>query len=285
MRAAAEGCEVVVENAALVPVTRSSEAEYRSVNVDGCRTTLDAAEAAGAYVVRVSSSAIYGVPQQLPTPTTAPLAAFDPYGRSKAEAERMVAARREAGLAIASLRPRTLVGEGRLGLFDVIFGRVRAGKRVPIFGRGLNRSQLCDVQDLCSAVLAAIERRASGDYNVGSSGYATVREDIEALIAHAGTPASGAAGAGLGDPRRAAAARPDRTLAVHPVALGLGRRGLLPRSDERGGRPGLAAALLERRHPRELLRRLRAPRGGRGTLGPPPPPARRPGAAPARLRP
>ncbi len=189
MRAAAEGCEVVVENAALVPVTRSSEAEYRSVNVDGCRTTLDAAEAAGAYVARVSSSAIYGVPQQLPTPTTAPLAAFDPYGRSKAEAERMVAARREAGLAIASLRPRTLVGEGRLGLFDVIFGRVRAGKRVPIFGRGLNRSQLCDVQDLCSAVLAAIDRRASGNYNVGSSGYATVREDIEALIAHAGTPA------------------------------------------------------------------------------------------------
>ncbi len=190
MRAAVEGCEVVVENAALVPVTRSSEAEYRSVNVDGCRTTLDAAEAVGAYVVRVSSSAIYGVPKILPTPTTAPLDAFDPYGRSKAEAERMVAARREGGLAIASLRPRTLVGEGRLGLFDVIFGRVRAGKRVPVFGRGLNRSQLCDVQDLCSAVLAAIERRASGDYNVGSSGYGTVRDDIEALIAHAGTSAS-----------------------------------------------------------------------------------------------
>jgi nucleoside-diphosphate-sugar epimerase len=189
MRRAVDGCEVVVENAALVPVTRSSEAEYRSVNVDGCRTTLDAAEAAGAYVVRISSSAIYGVPRELPTPTTAPLAAFDPYGRSKAEAERMVAERRAGGLAIASLRPRTLVGEGRLGLFDVIFGRVRAGKRVPVFGRGRNRSQLCDVQDLCSAALAAVERRASGDYNVGSSAYGTVREDIERLIAHAGTSA------------------------------------------------------------------------------------------------
>ena len=189
MRAAAAGCEVVVENAALVPVTRSSPAEYRSVNVDGCRVTLDAAEQAGAYVVRVSSSAIYGVPRQLPTPVTAPLDAFDPYGRSKAEAERMVAERRAAGLAIASLRPRTLVGEGRLGLFDVIFGRVQAGKRVPVFGRGLNRSQLCDVRDLCSAAMAAIERRASGDYNVGSSGYGTVREDIERLIAHAGTGA------------------------------------------------------------------------------------------------
>ena len=89
MRAAVDGCEVVVENAALVPVTRSTEAEYRSVNVDGCRTTLDAAEAAGAYVVRVSSSAIYGVPRAAPDagrPRRSP--PFDPYGRSKAEAER-----------------------------------------------------------------------------------------------------------------------------------------------------------------------------------------------------
>ena len=189
MRAAVEGSEVVVENAALVPVTRSTEAEYHSVNLDGCRTTLDAAEAAGAYVVRISSSAIYGVPKQLPTPVTAPLDPFDPYGRSKAAAERMVAERRAGGLAIASLRPRTLVGAGRLGLFDVIFGRVRAGKRVPVFGRGTNRSQLCDVRDLCSAAMAAIERRASGDYNVGSSGYGTVRDDIERLIEHAGTSA------------------------------------------------------------------------------------------------
>jgi nucleoside-diphosphate-sugar epimerase len=101
----------------------------------------------------------------------------------------MVAERRAAWLPIASLRPPTLVGEGRLGLFDEIFGRDRAGKRVPVFGRGLNRSQLCDVQDLCSAAVAAAERGASGDYNVGSSAYGTVREDIEELIAHAGTSA------------------------------------------------------------------------------------------------
>jgi nucleoside-diphosphate-sugar epimerase len=189
MRAAVRGCEVVVENAALVPVTRSSAEEYRSVNVSGCMTTLDAAEAEGAYVVRISSSAVYGVPRQLPTPPSAPLAPFDPYGRSKAEAEALVAKRRSESLRIASIRPRTLVGAGRLGLFDVIFARVRAGKRVPIFGRGHNRSQLCDVEDLCTAVLAAAERRASGDYNVGSSDYGTVREDIEALIAHAGTDA------------------------------------------------------------------------------------------------
>ena len=187
MREAVRGCELVVENAALVPVTRSTGEEYRSVNVDGCLTTLAAAEAEGAHVVRISSSAIYGKPTVLPTPPEGPIKPFDPYGRSKAEAEMKMAERRAAGQPIASIRPRTLVGAGRLGLFDVIFARVRGGKRVPVFGRGANRSQLCDVEDLCSAVLAAAERRASGDYNVGSSAYGTVRQDIEALIAHAGT--------------------------------------------------------------------------------------------------
>jgi nucleoside-diphosphate-sugar epimerase len=189
LRRAADDRDVVVDNAALVPVTRASEAEYRSVNVDGCRNTLDAAEATGAYVLHISSSAIYGVPVELPVRAETPLTPFEPYGRSKAEAERLVEARRAAGLTVASLRPRTLLGEGRLGLFDVIFGRVRAGKRVPIFGRGDNRVQMCDVDDFCAAAVAAVERRASGDYNIGSAGFGTVREDLEGLIARVGSAA------------------------------------------------------------------------------------------------
>ena len=161
------------------------------MNVDGCLATLDGGRGRGrprgAHLVqrdlRDAARAAGAARRRRSQP-------FDPYGRSKAEAERKMAERRAAGQPIASIRPRTLVGRGRLGLFDVIFGRVRAGKRVPVFGRGTNRSQLCDVEDLCSAVLAAAERRASGDYNVGSSGYGTVREDIEALIEHAGTSAA-----------------------------------------------------------------------------------------------
>jgi nucleoside-diphosphate-sugar epimerase len=187
LRRAMIGCEVVVDNAALVPVSRAAPAEYRSVNVDGCRATLDAAEAEGAYVLHISSSAIYGVPVELPVTTDTPLAPFEPYGRSKAEAERLVHARRETGLTVASLRPRTLLGDGRLGLFDVIFARVQRGRRVPIFGRGLNQVQMCDVEDFCAAAVAAVERRANGDYNIGSAGYGTVREDLQELIDRVGS--------------------------------------------------------------------------------------------------
>jgi nucleoside-diphosphate-sugar epimerase len=186
---AASGCEVVVDNAALVPVTRSTREEFRSVNVDGCRNTLDAARAQGAYALHVSSSSIYGVPHELPVTEATPLRPFEPYGESKAAAEQVVRRERERGLVVASLRSRALVGEGRLGLFEVVFRRVRAGKRIPLFGNGDIRIQLCDAEDFCRAALACIERRASGDYNVGSSRFGTVRQDLEALIAHAGTGA------------------------------------------------------------------------------------------------
>jgi nucleoside-diphosphate-sugar epimerase len=183
------GCDVVVDNAALVPVTRASDEEFRSVNVEGCRTTLEAARDAGAYVLHISSSAIYGIPVELPVTERTPFAPFEPYGRSKAEADRLVARERASGLPAASLRPRTLIGPGRMGLFDLIFRRVEEGKSVPLFGSGQNRVQMCDVQDFCTACLAAIERRAETDFNIGATSFGTARGDIEALIDHAGTGA------------------------------------------------------------------------------------------------
>src|SRR3712207_8781506 len=51
---------------------------FRSeVNVFGCRNVLDAAEAAGAYVLHVSSTSIYGVPRELPVTRATPLEPLD----------------------------------------------------------------------------------------------------------------------------------------------------------------------------------------------------------------
>lgn len=186
---ATRGCDVVIDNAALVPVTRATPAQYEAVNVAGCGNVLDAAEAVGAYVLHISSSAIYGIPDRLPVTADTPLAPFEPYGASKADAERLVGRRRAAGLTVGSLRPRALLGAGRLGLFEVIFARIQRGRRVPLFGRGDNLLQTCDVDDFCSAAVAAVERKANAGYNIGAAEFGTVRDDLQALIERAGTGA------------------------------------------------------------------------------------------------
>lgn len=184
---AAKGCDVVVDNAALVPVTGSSLAEFRGVNVEGCRNVLDAARAAGAYVVHVSSSSIYGLPTRFPVTEATPIAPFEIYGQSKAEAESLVHRERAAGLVVSSLRSRALLGRGRLGLFELVFSRIRAGKRVPLFGRGDNVLQMCDARDFAAAALACIRVRANSDYNIGAAEYATPRRDLESLIDRLGS--------------------------------------------------------------------------------------------------
>ena len=186
---AVEGCGLVVDNAVLPPVSRATPAELRSVNVEGCRTVLEAARRAGAYAVHVSSSSVYGVPATLPVTEETPFAPFEPYGASKAEAEGVVEEQRRRGLAVSSLRSRALLGRGRLGLFEIVFRRVAAGRRVPLFGRGGARIQMCDAEEFSEAVLAATERRAVGSYNLGTASFGTVREDLEGLIGHAGTGA------------------------------------------------------------------------------------------------
>jgi nucleoside-diphosphate-sugar epimerase len=187
MLRAADGCDVVVDNAALVPVTRSTAEGFRAVNVTGCENTLAAARSTGAYVVHVSSSAIYGKPTAMPVREDAPLVPFEPYGASKAEAEEVVHRERAAGLTVSSLRSRALLGQGRLGLFELVFNRIRQNKRVPMFGRGTNVIQMCDARDFSAAALACIEQKSNGDYNIGASDHGSVRQDLEALIERVGS--------------------------------------------------------------------------------------------------
>ena len=189
MEKATRDVDVVVDNAALVPVTRSDPATYTGVNVDGCRTTLQAARKRDLYVLHISSSAIYGVPKELPIRPTTPLAPFEPYGESKARADVLVSELRRNGQVVASLRPRTLLGEGRLGIFDVIFARARRQARADV---RLGAQQGADERRrglLRRRAGPAIRKEANDDYNVGAAEFGTVRDDLQALIDHAGTEA------------------------------------------------------------------------------------------------
>ncbi|HEX7256333.1 MAG TPA: NAD-dependent epimerase/dehydratase family protein [Gaiellaceae bacterium] len=177
------GADVLVHAAAALPI-RGSPRELRSVNVDGSATLLRAAREAGVRrVVVVSSAVVYGL---LPAPVTenAEPRPIEPYGRSKLEAERLALA---DGAVV--LRPTAFLGPGRLGAFGILFRFVREGRRVYTLGPGRNRYQLLDVDDLVEAILLAAERPVEGGtFNLGADDPGTVREELEALVRHAGTP-------------------------------------------------------------------------------------------------
>jgi nucleoside-diphosphate-sugar epimerase len=183
------GAELVVHAAAALPI-RASRAAIRSVNVDGTANVLAAAREAGVRrVLFVSSAAVYGVPEVHPILEDAPLVGVGHYGESKIEAERVCLDFVRRGLDVAIVRPKTFVGPGRLGVFEILFDWIREGRRIYVLGDGSNCYQLLDVDDLVEALLLAAGAPgiAGEAINVGATEFGTVRSDLEALIRHAGS--------------------------------------------------------------------------------------------------
>ena len=181
------GADIVVHAAAALPIQAKRETIF-SVNVGGTENVVAAARDAGVgRVVLISSTAVYGVPRVHPLCEDAPVVGVGWYGESKIQAERVV--REAVGVETATVRPKTFLGPERLGVFEILFDWIREGRRIPILGSGHNRYQLLAVSDLVDAIVRAGERpEAVGEtFNVGAREFGTVREDLGALIAHAGS--------------------------------------------------------------------------------------------------
>ncbi|HUF32495.1 MAG TPA: NAD-dependent epimerase/dehydratase family protein [Acidimicrobiales bacterium] len=187
LRAAVEGVDVVLHNVAQVPLARDREL-FWSVNVVGTANVLLAArQARVAKVVHTSSSAVYGIPERNPVDETTPPRPLEAYGRAKLEAEALCRDAVAAGQDVTVIRPRTILGHGRLGIMAILFELVAEGAPVFVFGRGDNRYQLVHANDLAEACLLAGERAGPATYNIGATEFGTMRETLQALCDHAGT--------------------------------------------------------------------------------------------------
>ena len=185
--AAVDGCDVVFNNVAQVPLARDIDL-LRTVNVDGTELLLDAARRAGVgKVVHTSSSAVFGIPASNPVlPTTSP-APIEAYGHAKLAAERACRAAVADGLDVTVVRPRTILGHGRLGIFGILFDWIADGADVFVLGRGDNLYQFVHADDLARVCILAAARPGPAVFNAGAARFGTMRESLEALCDHAGT--------------------------------------------------------------------------------------------------
>jgi nucleoside-diphosphate-sugar epimerase len=187
VRRACEGVDVVQHNVAQVPLAKD-QALFTSVNVGGTENLLRAARDAGVRkVMYTSSSAVFGVPRSNPVTEDTPPTPGESYGQAKFEAEKLCREYAERGLDVTILRPRTILGHGRLGIFQILFEWVRQGANVPVLGRGDNAYQFVHADDLAEACRLAGERPGAANYNCGAERFGTMRQALEALCRHAGT--------------------------------------------------------------------------------------------------
>ncbi len=137
-------------------------------------------------LVFTSSCAVYGTPDSHPIYEDSPINPMGVYGKAKRIAENILLNYQDVETVI--IRPKSFIGTGRLGIFQLFFEWVEEGRKIPIFGDGENRFQLLEVTDLAHACyLAAIKGKDKEVYNVGATEFGTVNHDITAFLSHADT--------------------------------------------------------------------------------------------------
>jgi nucleoside-diphosphate-sugar epimerase len=186
--AACRDVEVVFHNVAQVPLAKDREL-FWSVNCGGTENLLVAAVASGVRkIVHTSSSAVFGIPPRNPVDESVEPRPGEAYGRAKLEGERLVRRFVETeGVDATIIRPRTILGHGRLGIFQILFNWLEEGRAIPVLGRGDNLYQFVHADDLADACIRAADRAGFAIYHVGAERFGTMRETLEALCTHAGT--------------------------------------------------------------------------------------------------
>lgn len=180
LRRALDGIEVVVHAAAALP----SGGDLAATNVIATELVAREAERAGvSRSILISSGVVYGLGASPLRETDEPKP-IEAYGRSKLRAEECWLTGAPSPIV---LRPAAFIGPERLGVFGILFRWILEERRIYVLGDGRNRYQLLDVGDLVSAIVLAGESPAEGVVNVGGLVSGTVREDLEALIEHAGS--------------------------------------------------------------------------------------------------
>jgi nucleoside-diphosphate-sugar epimerase len=187
LRDAMRDCDVVVHSAAALP-SYSADA-IMSTEVAGTRNVLQAAADNGIErVIHISSTAVYGTKASGATETS-DIEVIGPYAEAKILAERECEPFRANGMCVPVLRPKTFVGPERLGIWSILYDWAHSGSGFPLIGKGNNKYQLLDVEDLCDVIyttLTAPSEQVNDVFNVGAKEFGTMREDFQAVLDHAG---------------------------------------------------------------------------------------------------
>jgi dTDP-glucose 4,6-dehydratase len=166
--------DVIVNFAAESHVDRSilSSAEFVRTNVVGTHTLLESAlRCKVSLFIQVSTDEVYGSIQSGSWSESSPLEPNSPYAATKASADLIALSFfKTHGLDVRITRCSNNYGPNQFPekLIPLAMTNLIEGKKIPLYGDGLNSRDWLFVEDHCRAIELVIERGAAGNvYNIG----------------------------------------------------------------------------------------------------------------------
>ena len=180
---ASKGIDYIFHNVAQVPLAKDKEL-FDSVNNVGTMNIVKAASInCCQHLVYTSSSAVYGIPSSNPVNENTPANPVEEYGKAKLDGEKMCLKYKDK-MDVTIIRPRTILGKGRLGIFQILFEWVYLNQNLPVFDGGNNIYQFVHCDDLSDACIKSVEKKCTGIFNIGTNDYCSMKATLNSLIEH-----------------------------------------------------------------------------------------------------
>ena len=178
----------VHHNAALVPLTKAGK-DFHKANVTGTINVLkNSIKYSVSHFSHMSSSAIFGKPKDKNSNVDSNN--YNPtgvYGKSKHKAELEVLKSKNFFKSCSIIRPRPIVGKGRLGIFEILFDWVSEEKKIPVIGNAKNKFQFAHIDDLVDVSIETAMKNISGVFNIGTDRYSTLKNDLNSSFEKLGS--------------------------------------------------------------------------------------------------
>jgi len=178
-----ENVDIVFHNVAQVPLSNNTKLLWE-VNFEGTKNLLELCyKHKIKKIIFTSTSAVYGIPNRNPVNEKTKPLPLEEYGKAKLAAENLCKLySRQYNLDITIIRPRTILGAGRLGIFEFLFEWIKNNNPVPVFNHGKNIYQFVHASDLADACILSSKKIGYNEYNVGAAQYGTMYDLINNLI-------------------------------------------------------------------------------------------------------
>lgn len=174
--------DVVYHLAASAPDKSVSDDILWKTNVFGTENLIrEAIDNKARSFVFTSTNVTYGIPKELPVSENTPVNPLEIYGKSKVQAENILAKFKE-DINIQIIRCPVIAGVGRLGLQAILFEFISENRNVYVLGKGSNKYQFVDAIDVSVALEKASHIKGFDIYNIGSDEILTLSEIYQKVI-------------------------------------------------------------------------------------------------------
>tara|TARA_X000000368_G_scaffold108809_1_gene84647 strand:+ start:9413 stop:10360 length:948 start_codon:yes stop_codon:yes gene_type:complete len=158
---------LIIHAASILPFKSSKEALV-ATNVN---TTLNlvkhVSKLKNTFFVYISSSGVYGDPYEVPITQNTKFNPLDLYARTKIISEENIKKYLNKN-SFAIIRPRTILGKNRKGIFEIFFKLIKYNIPLPVPNGGRQKIQFVEVEDLARLIIHIGQNNLNGEWPAGA---------------------------------------------------------------------------------------------------------------------